>query len=445
MTGILTTAKRLTAAFVAVGVGTFAGFALERGVAADFSPPSWAVRNAATNGVWAALPALNLESSADDRTVAAEFEADAARFSELPRFGAVERSGVFGEIERDFAGSFAVDDAVFRGQSGTIPPAVSPTTSTTIDASSLGDSTSLVVTPPVVADDEPFQATVAPTNDDSTTIQKMFKYKQNISGSYVFMPKSKNDGLGVHEVEGRLLFAFPCQTLRDKTCLNNGYFLLTPSFTYVNWSLPGEQSLRYEMPGSTFDAGLSTTFAAKFSDLEVKVETQVGVASSFEKINGDALYIRGRAMGALPVDSDGKVKITGGVIYFDRVEYKLMPSGGFVWRPNPQNVVKAVFPDPRWSRYLTKVNETDWWFYVGGEIGGGRYLISTRDARTGAIKEFNTDYNDYRFGVGLTFDCPSRLRGCFEVGGSFNRKLVAKTGTWYSPKDSVYLKVGLLY
>ena len=193
------------------------------------------------------------------------------------------------------------------------------------------------------------------------------------------------------------------------------------------------------MPDSTFDAGLTTLLTTQLRDLEVKVELSVGLASSFKKVDGDAFYIRGRAMGALPIDNDKQVKATGGLIYYDRIEYKIVPSGGIIWRPNEQNVVRLVYPDPRWSRYLTKLNETDWWFYIGGEIGGGRWLIEDRAGRS-----FNTDYNDYRVGLGLTFDCV-KLKGGFEVGGAFGRKLVSKQGVWYEPKDSVYLKTGFLF
>lgn len=400
---------------VAASFGALGG---TTGAIADENVPSWA-RRTALNGVW------NVE------TVPVSSTANLASSNDFRSF-VPTGDGVF---NGSFSGALG-ESFVLRGQT---PPVVSPSTAATkIGESTVYDSTANVVLPPVTGDDPAFQP-IAPTlNEDATTIQKVFKYRDDISASYMFVPKSDSGGLGMHEVEGRLLFAIPCQTMRDHVPANNGFFLLTPSFRYNHWSQAETPSAPFQMPNSTFDAGLTTLFAGNLRDLEVKVEVSVGVASSFDKVDCDALYVRGRAMGALPIDDEKQVKATGGLIYYDRIEYKIVPSGGLIWTPNERNVVRLVYPDPRWSRYLTKLNETDWWFYVGGEIGGGRWLIEERG------ETFNTDYDDYRVGLGLTFDC-ERLKGCVEVGGSFGRKLVSKQGVWYEPKDAVYLKTGFLF
>ena len=375
------------------------------------SVPTWA-RRTAENGVW-----------------------QAATF--VPRLD-VSLNGAYSDAATTdgvFDGRF--DDAlVLRGQQ---PPVISPsTTATKIGESTVYGSTAPFVIPPVTSDDPEF-APITPTLDDeATTIQKVFKYRDDISASYMFIPKGDANGLGMHEVEGRILFAFPWETMRERTCLNNGYFLLTPSFKYNHWSQTDVPTTAFKMPDSTFDAGLTTLFATNLRDLEVKVEVSVGVAASFEKVDCDAFYIRGRAMGALPVDNDKQVKATGGLIYYDRIKYKIVPSGGVIWRPNEKNILRLVYPDPRWSRHLTKLNGTDWWFYIGGEIGGGRWLLEDRG------ETFNADYDDYRVGLGLTFDC-DKMKGCVEVGGAFNRQLVSKQGVWYEPKDAVYLKTGFLF
>lgn len=411
---------RRTAAFAFAVAAFFGAFFAEIGAFAQPSErsslPSWA-RRTSENGVWqvaAVVPRLDV--SLDDG------------FSDVEPTDGVLAGSFSGTLGRSF---------VLRGQ---LPPVVSPSTSATkIGESTVYDSTAPFVLPPVTGDDPEF-APITPTfDDDATTIQKVFKYRDDISASYMFVPKGSSNGLGMHEVEGRILFAFPWETMRERTCLNNGFFLLTPSFRYNHWSQTDVPATAFKMPDSTFDAGLTTLFATNLRDLEVKVEVSVGVASSFKKVNCDAFYVRGRAMGALPIDVDKQVMATGGLIYYDRIEYKIVPSGGLIWRPNKQNIVRLVYPDPRWSRYIGKLsNETDWWFYVGGEIGGGRWLIEDRD------QTFNTDYDDYRVGLGLTFDC-DKLKGCVEVGGAFDRKLVSKQGVWYEPKDAVYLKTGFLF
>ena len=410
---------RRTAAFAFAFAAFFGAFFEDGGtVARSFEPtnvPSWA-RRTAENGVWqvASVAALDAVSWDGSRPVDAPTD------------------GVF---DGSFSGALG-ETLVLRGQ---LPPVESPsTTAAKIGESTVYGSTATFVLPPVTGDDPEFAPITPSLDDDATTIQKIFKYRDDVSAAYTFVPKGGSNGLGMNEVEARLLFAIPWKTLRERTCFNNGLFLLTPSFKYNHWSQTAAPATAFKMPDSTFDAGLTTLFATQLRDLEVKVEVSVGVASSFQKVDWDALYIRGRAMGALPIDNDKQVKATGGLIYYDRIEYKIVPSGGIIWRPNEQNVVRLVYPDPRWSRYVTKLNETDWWFYIGGEIGGGRWLIQDRD------QTFNTDYDDYRVGLGLAFDC-DKMKGCVEVGGAFNRKLVSKQGVWYEPKDAVYLKTGFLF
>lgn len=415
---------RRTAAFAfALAVAAFSGAFFEEtgafALAAEPSiAPSWA-RRTAESGVW----------QVDDG--ASSNYSCFASFNDL-RSDDVQTDGVFDGV---FSGALG-RSLVLRGQQ---PPVVSPSTTPKIGESTVYGSTAPFVLPPVTGDDPTF-APITPTLDDeATTIQKVFRYRDDISASYMFVPKGDSNGLGMHEVEGRILFAFPWETMRERTCLNNGYFLLTPSFRYNHWSQTDVPATPFKMPDSTFDAGLTTLFATNLRDLEIKAEVSVGVASSFEKVDCDAFYIRGRAMGALPIDNDKQVKATGGLIYYDRIEYKIVPSGGIIWRPNEQNILRLVYPDPRWSRYIGKLNnETDWWFYIGGEIGGGRWLIEDRG------ETFNTDYNDYRVGLGLTFDC-DKMKGCVEVGGAFGRELVSKQGVWYEPKDAVYLKTGFLF
>ena len=241
---------RRTAAF-AFAVAAFFG-AFFAGIGAFAQPseaervPTWA-RRAAANGVW------QVASFVPSR-----------------------------DVSSDVLFSGTLDDSyVLRGQ---VPPVLSPsTTAEKIGESTVYGSTAPFVLPPVTGDDPEF-APITPTlDDDATTIQKVFKYRDDISASYMFVPKGSSSGLGMHEVEGRILFAFPWETMRERTCLNNGYFLLTPSFRYNHWSQSDVPATAFKMPDSTFDAGLTSLFATNLRDLEVKVEVSVGVASSFKK------------------------------------------------------------------------------------------------------------------------------------------------------------------
>ena len=338
------------------------------------------------------------------------------------------------------------DDVVYRGQSANsiIPPAESPTSTSTIGSSSISNATSGVIAPPVVGNDEPFDPKpITPSNGEPTTFQKIFKYRQELSGYYMFVPRAKKNGLGTHELNARLLFAIPCKTMQSVNNMNNGYFLLTPNFTYDYLELSKDRGGKHQ---NLFDAGLTTTFLANYNDLEAHVDFSLGVGASFERVTSKAIYYKGRAEVGLPIDNEKQVKVFGGVAYYDAIKYKLVPIAGLEYSPNPQNHLRIAFPNPRWDHYLTKLNDTDWWLFVHGDLTSQRWLGYDKNLTINGKHSFVVDYSDYKVGVGAAFDCPTRLRGSFEVGGAFGREMRAKgIGKFYSPKNAVYLKVGLLY
>ncbi len=337
------------------------------------------------------------------------------------------------------------DEIVYRGQSANsiIPPAESPTSTSTIGSSSISSATSSVIAPPVVGNDEPFDPKpITPSNGEPTTFQKIFKYRQEISGYYMFVPRGKKNGLGTHELNARLLFAIPCKTMQSVNNMNNGYFLLTPSFTYDYLELSKDFKGGHK---NLFDAGVTTTFLANYNDLEAHVDFSLGVGAAFDKITGKSIYFKGRAEIGLPIDNEKQVKVFGGVAYLDAIKYKLVPIAGLDYSPNPQNHLRIAFPNPRWDHYLTKLNDTDWWLFVHGDITSQRWLVHDSNMTVRGKHSFIVDYSDYKIGVGASFDCPTRLRGSFEVGGAFGREMKTKNGKLYSPKNAVYLKVGLLY
>ncbi|MGI6402121.1 MAG: hypothetical protein ACOX0A_08440 [Thermoguttaceae bacterium] len=357
----------------------------------------------------------------------------------------IEADYAFPRRSSGFLAACLGDDAVYRGQSAdsVIPPAESPTSTSTIGSSRVTNATADVVTPPVVGSDKPFDPQpYTPSNGEPTTFQKMFKYRQELSGYYMFIPKGSSRGLGFNEVNARLLFAIPSSMVQSVNNMNNGYFLLTPNFTYDYINASKDFG---DWDGNFFDAGLTTTFLANYNDLEARADFSIGVSSSFKKITEKAIYLRGRAELGLPIDSEKQVRIFGGVQYLDTIKYKLLPVVGLTYNPNPQNQLRIAFPNPRWDHYLTKVNETDWWFFVHGDVVSRRWLTYSDEMTVRNNHTFNFDYSDYKVGLGVAFECPTRLRGSFEVGGSFGREVKTKLGKLYEPKDAVYLKVGLLY
>ncbi len=332
------------------------------------------------------------------------------------------------DLSDDFADGDS--DFILRGQ--VQPPVVSPSTSTTYG-------------PTTYTYDMAREGSVNPpvSFEEPTTLKRVFKYQQDCSKSFVYIPRTK-DGLGVIEGGAGLYFAFPCETLRNGN-VNQGVFRLTPTFDYTGFSKPKQKTFSPVIPKNVFDAGLSTSFSLALNDLEATVEFQGGIASEFRRITSKSFYLRGRAEGSLPVDDERKTRILGGVAYYNRIKFKILPVAGVVWKPNANNEIRLVFPDPRWGHFLVRNNGTDWWFFVAGDLGGGRWLMTDPSHLVGGKKSFNVDYNDYRVTAGLVFDCPKGLKGSFEVGGAFGREMKTKEGTLYKPKSAVVLKAGLFF
>lgn len=381
-------------------------------------------------------------------------------------------SGILTDVDQDVTEDLDGGMSIFRGQMtsnssywGTVQQQYAPLlvaqSSTTTPAASVaptlsGDTPSYSVSPatsgntiaPPLTDltAAPLNPTPASPAAEGETffnepVGTMKRFWDSFSVNYVYIPRgSKSSGLGINEFDLNGRFALPCKLIphvNDNSA--SGYWYLAPSFKLNLWDGPeGTPKNRHNMPAKTFDTGLAVGMKPQLTkDFGLDVWAKIGIASSFQKITSKAIYIRGRAAGTLQIND--QIKAIGGVIYYDRNRYKLLPTAGVEWRPNSDNIWYLVFPDPRLSRFLKKINETDWWGHIQGNIGGGRWLIKD-EGRT-----FNVDYNDYRIGLGISFESPAKITGMFEVGGAFGRELYSDGAAWSKPKSMVYLKGGFAY
>jgi hypothetical protein len=154
------------------------------------------------------------------------------------------------------------------------------------------------------------------------------------------------------------------------------------------------------------------------------------------------------------------VALKGGVTYLDRLDLKLLPAAGILWRPNPKTNFDIYFPKPKLAQYLTTIGNTDVWWYINGEIGGGSWTVDrsavflmnpllplgpTKAVSVGGDRR--VDLNDYRIGGGLEWTCQTGVRGFVEAAYVFERQLVFAAGpvTKHDLTDSVMVRGGLTY
>ena len=90
------------------------------------------------------------------------------------------------------------------------------------------------------------------------------------------------------------------------------------------------------------------------------------------------------------------------------------------------------FPRPKLANYATTIANTEVWWYVGGEYGGGSWTIQ-HPAGTAFFAGFpvaipavsdRIDINDIRVFLGLDFTRPSGFTGFVEGGYVWRREIV---------------------
>jgi hypothetical protein len=185
------------------------------------------------------------------------------------------------------------------------------------------------------------------------------------------------------------------------------------------------------------------------------VEFNAGVYSDFDTVRKDSVRLSGT--GLLVLALTPAVSLKGGVTYLDRVDVKLLPAGGILWRPNPQTRFDIYFPKPKLAQYLYTIGNTDVWWYINGEYGGGSWTIDRAEVIPGIIPgtsvlvpiggDRRVDINDFRVGGGLEWTHQNGLFGFVEAAYVFERELVFASGApgRHNLKDTFMLRGGLAY
>lgn len=268
------------------------------------------------------------------------------------------------------------------------------------------------------------------------TYEAMRRFREATSFEYTFLPggKNKDDSFGLGEIDMRMQLAIPCRFIPNNGTgqTGPGFFYIAPGGSIVWWDGPvGPPDMSPNGFGAFLDFGMQPQFNDVFS---VDAWFRVGVFSDFKKVRSDAFRFQGRAVGLFTVSPN--VKVVAGVIYLDRERVKILPTGGVVWTPRDDWMLRLTFPNPKISKRIGNSGCAEWWGYVNADYGGGCWEIS------GLGK---TDYNDIRVGLGVEFETYSRVSGYFELGGSFGRELYSDGVRWSKPPDVVYLKMGFIF
>ena len=270
------------------------------------------------------------------------------------------------------------------------------------------------------------------------TIVKMRRLLDELRLDYTFLSASGAKPFGSNDLGLSATFAFPFFYNQDTP------ILVTPGFAVHWWQ--GPTSAEYTaLPPRVYDAYLTSAWNPQITPwLGAELDFTVGVYSDFKKVSVDALRYTGT--GLFVLNFSEAMKIKAGIVYYDRVKIKILPAGGLFWTPNPDTRFDIYFPEPRFAMRMSTIGNTEWWFYVRGEYGGGSWLFTWTELGGPPPLLGQADYNDIRTAMGLEFSRLNVLDGHIEFGVSFNREIVPR-GFYqeYKPSTTFFLGAGLAY
>lgn len=218
---------------------------------------------------------------------------------------------------------------------------------------------------------------------------------------------------------------------------------ISPGFAFNFWNGPSPPAPPFaELPGQAYDAYLDAFWTTnQQARIGGDINVRAGVYTDFNTITTDSFRITGTGLGWFRITDTLTLK--GGVTYLDRVDIKILPAGGLFWRPNPDVNFELYFPRPKLAQRLTTLGNTDIWWYLGAEYGGGSW---TFQRTTGTMMSDQVDINDIRVYGGVEwFSGIVAIKGFVEAGYVFERELVYRSGPTLKLDDTYMLRGGLSY
>jgi len=260
------------------------------------------------------------------------------------------------------------------------------------------------------------------------------RFIERVSLDYTYLPRGGEKGFGISEIAYQTEFTIPFPLLHATEPI-----YIVPGFDLIFWDGPlgPPDYSRHHHSASGYNAYLEVGGAPRYTkDLAFEVWGRAGLYSDFQKITSDSFRLSGQASVLIGLTNESEGVL--GVVYLNRSRVKILPRVGMIWKPNEKVTWKLVFPDPKLTRFLARVNNVDWNCYLQGHYGGGSWTIS--DPENDGT--YLTDYNDVRIGIGIEFANYSTLNGFFEFGGAFGRELYSQKEVLYKPPTALYLKAG---
>ena len=203
---------------------------------------------------------------------------------------------------------------------------------------------------------------------------------------------------------------------------------VSPTFVLSLWDGPDNYAAPLDdfpsLPGQVYGAYLGFGWEPMLTpQFGFDLEANVGIYSDFE--TADEESVRAPSLALAVLNLTPTLTLKGGIEYLDRVDLEWLPALGVLWQPNPQTRWDIYFPRPKLASYLTTVGNTDLWWYLMGEYGGGSWTVG----RPTAGDRLGMDINDIRVGIGVEWRNPASAKSFLELAYVFDREIVYDSGS----------------
>jgi len=253
-----------------------------------------------------------------------------------------------------------------------------------------------------------------------------FFQKLSLSGTQIF--RDGSDGVGITETELFAAFALPAPTTESPLVLIptlQMHFLDAPSFV----NLPPTLYATY------FDFMWLPRVSERLSGM---VSVAPGWYSDFE--GDDGFRLTGRGIARYDWIPD-QLQLVLGVIYLGRLNSKVIPAAGLIWKPSDDLNFELVFPRAKIGRRLSWGMGFENWVYLAGGFGGNTWSIVTPGGGQDKL-----DMLDWRLMLGWEQKRNGGAGVRFEVGYVFARELeFASTATEFKLDDTLLLRGGIVF
>ncbi|HUG90259.1 MAG TPA: hypothetical protein VML55_05470 [Planctomycetaceae bacterium] len=129
----------------------------------------------------------------------------------------------------------------------------------------------------------------------------------------------------------------------------------------------------------------------------------------------------------------------GGVVYWDRVNDRLLPYAGVIWIPNDHTELRLLFPEARISKFAGTPWGVAMWYYVRAE-----FHVEAYEFEDSGFKD-QYEISDWRVLLGLRTENAVGVAAFIEGGWVFDRQLDFLNGPNFDIESGFLVRGGLRY